>query len=106
MGDRRDAAMAAFHFASALDQAFSEVAGASAVWTFGSLKLVPGAASIIPGGATLGVQFRDPEEAVLDAMEEHLAREVSRAQTRGPCQVCLTGHRSAVRARQMDPNLQ
>ena len=51
MVDRADAAMAAFSFVTALDQAFRQAVGegSDAVWTVGQLELHPGAASIIPG---------------------------------------------------------
>ena len=83
MVDRRDAAMGAFSYATALDAAFRARGSAASVWTFGALELTPGAASIVPGNAVLTLQFRDPEESVLDEMEALAAAEADAANARG-----------------------
>ncbi|MEL7158096.1 MAG: hydantoinase/carbamoylase family amidase, partial [Actinomycetota bacterium] len=69
MALRRDAAMALFHFAVAVDEAFAALAGPRTVWTIGRVEVRPGGQSIIPGRAALHLQFRDPELARLDALE-------------------------------------
>ena len=61
---------------------------ADTVWTFGQLSLSPGAASIIPGHARLTLQFRDPDDGVLDKLEAVLYELV--AETNGS-----NGNRSA-----------
>lgn len=57
---RADAAMVAIKLASAIDDAFLACRTESSVWTFGDLKVDPGASSIVPGHATLVLQYRDP----------------------------------------------
>ncbi|MGI9606437.1 MAG: hydantoinase/carbamoylase family amidase [Acidimicrobiales bacterium] len=70
MARRRDAGQAMFAYAAALDDRVRGVAGPTSVWTVGTARLEPGAASIIPGRASLGIQFRDPSDAILDAIED------------------------------------
>jgi len=75
MGMRKDAGMAAIKLGAAIDEAFGGdggVAGQRSVWTFGEVHFSPGSHSIVPGHATLSLQFRDQEAAVLDRMEAKL----------------------------------
>ncbi len=77
---RKDAATALFAFANAINEEFPKIAGPRTVWTMGRVGIYPGAASIVPGYAELELQYRDPSETVLDALEaliERLAKEVS-----------------------------
>jgi len=65
---RKDAAMAMFHFCSALDDRLRAAAGERSVWTVGQVSVEPGAPSIVPGRATIAIQFRDADDTVLDRM--------------------------------------
>eukprot|EP01062_Namystynia_karyoxenos_P024989 TRINITY_DN19792_c0_g1_i1.p1 TRINITY_DN19792_c0_g1~~TRINITY_DN19792_c0_g1_i1.p1 ORF type:complete len:483 (+),score=134.86 TRINITY_DN19792_c0_g1_i1:90-1451(+) len=74
MPDRRDAARAMMRIGTRIDDAFSRLSEGhpACVWTFGRAEVLPGADSIVPGRATLSLQFRDPTEAHLDAMDAAL----------------------------------
>lgn len=110
MEDRADAGAAAFSFATALPLAFRETVGegSSAVWTIGKLQLEPGAASIIPGKATLVVQFRDPEESTLDRMEavlRGLVQSLAAASPESGVSFMLAEDRDKVRAIPMNSTM-
>jgi N-carbamoyl-L-amino-acid hydrolase len=81
---RRDAAMALFEFVEILNPAFSEIRGDHSVWTIGRLELTPNAPSIVPGLAEFNLQFRDPEQARIEQMQQcvfALAEEFNRTHT-------------------------
>ena len=63
---RKDAGVALVKFVAAIEARFPSIAGPRTVWTTGDIKLDPGAASIVPGGAELVFQFRDTDMAILD----------------------------------------
>jgi len=67
---REDAAMALFEFVHSLNQAFDEIRGEHSVWTIGRLELTPNAPSIVPGLAECNLQFRDPEQARIEQMQQ------------------------------------
>ena len=89
MADRADAATTAFEFAVECATRFRAAVGpdADSVWTFGQCEIEPGAASIVPGAARLTVQFRDPDSARLDALEDTLALTVAEINDAGPVRV-------------------
>lgn len=89
MAERRDAGLAAVRLLAAIDRDYPKVAGERSVWTAGRITLDPGAASIIPGGAEVMFQHRDVDVAVLQRMEDCLARLVAEADAAGPCRVRL-----------------
>jgi N-carbamoyl-L-amino-acid hydrolase len=70
MARRRDASAALYALAHAINAAFPEVAGERSVWTMGRVRVEPNAASIVPGYAELDLQFRDPDNAPLDRMQQ------------------------------------
>jgi N-carbamoyl-L-amino-acid hydrolase len=70
MALRRDAAQAVFAYAAALNEAFARLAGDRTVWTIGRVVVEPNAPSIVPGAATVSVQMRDPDPALLDTLLE------------------------------------
>ena len=67
---REDAAMALFEFVHSLNQAFDEIRGEHSVWTIGRISLTPNAPSIVPGLAECNLQFRDPEQARIEQMQQ------------------------------------
>lgn len=75
---RRDAGRGLVEFAHRIDRRFGEIAGPRTVWTIGRMALHPGAASIIAGRADLHLQYRDPDAAVLAAMETAVAEVAAR----------------------------
>ncbi|MCP5150255.1 MAG: hydantoinase/carbamoylase family amidase [Ectothiorhodospiraceae bacterium] len=75
MARRRDAGRALVALAHAIHTAFPDHVGPRTVWTIGWMRFEPGAPSIVPGVATMNLQFRDVDEAILDRLEA-LAREL------------------------------
>ncbi len=69
MDMRKDAGMALIEFSHKLNQKFKEIAGQYTVWTIGRAEFTPGAACVIPGHATMKLQFRDTSEELLDKLE-------------------------------------
>jgi N-carbamoyl-L-amino-acid hydrolase len=68
MARRQDAAVAMFRFGTKLQDRMAASAGPTSVWTIGRVRVEPGAPSIVPGFAEVAVQFRDPNDAVLQRM--------------------------------------
>lgn len=106
MPNRRDAGVALIDFAYALRQAFEAIAGPKTVWTIGRVSFSPGAPSIIPGEAEMILQYRDPDDDLLDRFAhtvQALADEVNRA---GRITVTVTPNRAPVKPTIMDAVLQ
>jgi len=101
MSVRKDAGVALVKLVAAIEDRFPKIAGPRTVWTTGDIKLEPGAASIVPGGAELVFQFRDTEQATLEALDAALAELVVEA-AKGPCEVSIV-YRSATDPSIMDP---
>ena len=93
MAVRKDAGVALVKFVAAIEDRFPAIAHPHTVWTTGDIKLEPGAASIVPGGAELVFQFRDTDPAILDALDGVMTELLERA-AKGPCQVSVTYHSS------------
>ena len=106
MARRRDAATALFEVAHRINTLFPERAGPHTVWTIGNVSLEPGAASIIPGRATLILQFRDPDDGVLDRLENTVAELCDEIAARGRIGTAMQRTRSPVRPSLMDTDLQ
>lgn len=106
MARRKDAGVALFDFAVRLRQRFQALAGDTTVWTFGNATLDPGAPSIVPGRAELLVQFRDPDDARLDAMLDAVESLASEMSAQGPVQVSVGDARDPVLATRMDEGFQ
>src|SRR5258708_12532913 len=80
MDARKDAGLAAAAFALAAEElVVRDFPGCVA--TVGDLRLEPGAYNVIPGTATVALEFRSPESGALDALEDAL---LDRAQTEAP----------------------
>jgi N-carbamoyl-L-amino-acid hydrolase len=103
---RRDAGMALFRFAVALDAAFREVAAPSSVWTIGRVSLHPGADSIVPGCARMRLQFRDPDAAVLERLSARLSTLIDGANAAGAVRISVEGAPTRIDPAPMDPRLQ
>jgi N-carbamoyl-L-amino-acid hydrolase len=106
MARRRDAATALYELAYRINRQFPEVAGPRSVWTMGRVRIEPNATSIVPGYAELDLQFRDPEDAPLDAFEEVVARLVDEMNARGGVAIEAIRARAPIRPSRMDPRLQ
>jgi beta-ureidopropionase / N-carbamoyl-L-amino-acid hydrolase len=104
MAARKDAGVALVKFVAAIENRFPAIAGPRTVWTTGDIKLDPGAANIVPGGAELVFQFRDTDLAILDALDAAMTELLKHAGT-GPCAVSVTYHSSTAPSA-MDPGFQ
>jgi N-carbamoyl-L-amino-acid hydrolase len=104
MAVRRDAGVALVKLVAAIEDRFPALAGPRTVWTTGDIKLNPGAASIVPGGAELVFQFRDTDIEILDRLDACLNELLDEAK-RGPCEVSVT-YRSTTAPSAMDPGFQ
>jgi N-carbamoyl-L-amino-acid hydrolase len=104
MAIRRDAGVALVKLATAIEQRFPTVAAERSVWTIGRITLDPGAASIVPGGAEMLLQFRDADPAVLARLEATLEELVAEANA-GPCDVTLVNLSRSI-PKQMDEGFQ
>lgn len=105
MADRRDAAVAMFRFGALLQDRMAAVAGPSSVWTIGRVVVEPGAASIVPGRAEVGVQFRDPSDEMLDRMLAALIETTDEIGRSGPVDVSATPGRDPIPPTIMDSGL-
>jgi N-carbamoyl-L-amino-acid hydrolase len=103
---RKDAGMALINFASQINQAFQQLAGPRTVWTIGRVAFHPGAASIIPGQAEMHLQFRDPEQARLEAFTAKTSALVAEANRHGPVGVSLETAATPIQPVDMDPHFQ
>ena len=105
MNRRRDAGKALFEFAVRVDEAIAEVAGPTSVWTIGNMRLEPGAESIIPGKAWLGLQFRDPHDEHLVAIEQAVVALAEQMTSDGDIEITASERRSPIRPTQMDESM-
>jgi N-carbamoyl-L-amino-acid hydrolase len=67
---RRDAFQAVSAFNAMLNERFRNVVTPQTVWTIGHVTLHPSASSIVPGRATISMQWRDGDPDRLKRMEE------------------------------------
>ena len=103
---RRDAGLALIELAYAVNAHFRECAGERTVWTFGSVRFDPGSASIVPGRAEMDLQFRDPEERLLDRLEAKMRALVAAANERGPVEISVVTGTDRAAAAAMHDGLQ
>jgi len=102
---RKDAAMALFEFVRQLNEAFSAIRGDSSVWTIGQLNLTPNARSVVPGLVEGNLQFRDPDQARVEAMSECAFALVDEFNRGHEVQASIHIHDESARAVAMDPTL-
>lgn len=105
MHRRKDAGAAMFEFAVRVRERLADFAGPTSVWTIGNAGLVPGGESIIAGAAWLSVQFRDPADWVLAAMEAAIADLAGAMTNEGPVAVSAERQRDPIVPTDMDPEL-
>lgn len=106
MAIRRDAAAALFAFTKEIDRIFGALADADTVWTIGRVDLTPGSLSVIPGEATLYLQFRDGDERRLQAMQAALEERVAETTADDGVAVTIAAHDDPSRPAVMDADLQ
>ncbi|MFQ5786005.1 MAG: Zn-dependent hydrolase [Alphaproteobacteria bacterium] len=106
MARRKDAGVALIALAQRINETFPTVAGEHTVWTIGRVAFDPGAASIVPGRAEMHLQFRDQDEARLDALEAKARELIAAACAAGPVAVSIAPSNEAVQPTSMDAMLQ
>ena len=104
MGMRKDAGAALFRFASELITAFEGIAGPDTVWNFGHVVFEPGAGNVVPREARVLIEYRNPTEEILDAMESALGDAVAQVSTNGVVRASAE-RKYALAAVQMDRDL-
>ena len=87
---RRDAARGAADLLAALPGLPAEVGAADAVVTCGRLALAPGADNIVPGRATLHLDVRDRDRAVIESLERAVGAHAEAAAEAHDLEVSLT----------------
>ncbi|MEM9393763.1 MAG: hydantoinase/carbamoylase family amidase [Pseudomonadota bacterium] len=85
MALRRDAFMAAAHFAMLLEDRFANVVTPRTVWTIGHVRVEPNAPSIVPGRAIFTLQWRDPDFDRLERIEKVIVETLRDAATETGC---------------------
>ena len=88
MSMRKDAGAALLHLASRILASFPKLGAADTVWNIGVVQVEPGAANVVPALASMVVEFRDLDAAVLERMLARLREMVAEA-GRGPVEVAL-----------------
>jgi N-carbamoyl-L-amino-acid hydrolase len=106
MSIRRDAGAALVAFIARMDEAFRALADADTVWTVGRIDLEPGSMSVVPGEASLFVQFRDSNAQRLQAMDAALAELAREFDARGPVRTELSTFDEPMEPVTMDAALQ
>jgi N-carbamoyl-L-amino-acid hydrolase len=105
MARRKDAAVAMFRFGALLQDRMADAAGPTSVWTIGRVSVEPGAASIVPGFAEVGLQFRDQQEDVLDGMLEAVLETAGEIARNTPVRVTVSSREAPIAPTLMDPDL-
>mmetsp|Transcript_10950 Transcript_10950/g.36251 ORF Transcript_10950/g.36251 Transcript_10950/m.36251 type:complete len:447 (+) Transcript_10950:1132-2472(+) len=104
MADRKDAFRALLGVVARVDEAFQELAEVAApnlVWVFSVVDVAPGAPSIIPSKATCVLQFRDPDDRILDGARDAVDHLAQRSSSSVP--VFVADDRPPLRPTRLDP---
>jgi N-carbamoyl-L-amino-acid hydrolase len=88
MSMRKDAGATLIRLAKEILDRFASLAAADTVWNIGVIEVQPGAANVVPARASMMVEFRDMDEALLERMAAAL-RGLAAAAGRGPVAVEL-----------------
>ena len=92
MGERRDALVAASRLVVQVQKMAAEDE-ICRVATAGALDVLPNAVNVVPGRATVGVEFRDLDMEALAAAERELTRIALELEERDGVQVAINRHR-------------
>ena len=103
---RADAGDALIEFSYRTRRALREQAGDKTVFTIGRVQFEPGADAIIPGRAEMGLQYRDPDDARLDAMEAAVQTVVDEMRAAGPVEIEFRPHPGNVKPATMSEDFQ
>ena len=73
---RQDALTPLFRLGNFVADTFPKLGSAGTVWNIGRIEASPGAANVVPAGASLSLEFRDSNESVLDRVEAAVAEQI------------------------------
>ena len=102
---RQDAAKALFRFSQTIDQLFTEICGPYTVWTMGQIEITPNARSIIPAFVKANLQFRDPDQMLVEQMQDCVFKLVN-SMTNNEIEIKAKVHDDSARAINMDAGIQ
>jgi beta-ureidopropionase / N-carbamoyl-L-amino-acid hydrolase len=105
MARRKDAGVAMVRLATRIHDAFPQLAGPRTVWTIGRISIEPNAPSVIPSRAEMQLQFRDPDPARLQPLEDAVRTFAAEYDREGPCH-CEIEMLAQSEPRPMDPGFQ
>jgi len=77
MNMRQDALTPLLRFGNFVADQFPGLASGETVWNIGRIEATPGAANVVPAGASLSLEFRDSNESVLDRIEAAVVDQVA-----------------------------
>ncbi|PWB57505.1 MAG: Zn-dependent hydrolase [Bradyrhizobiaceae bacterium] len=83
MGMRNDALTPLLRLGTFVADRFTELASSDTVWNIGRIEATPGAANVVPSGAQLSLEFRDPDVDLLSQLEKAVADEIARLNVAG-----------------------
>ena len=106
MALRKDAGAALIQFASRVQTEFPRVMRERTVFTIGQVSFEPGAPSIVPGKARMLLQFRDPDEAVLEELQSLTETLVDECRAAGVVGIEMTNRGNDCVAAHMNEGLQ
>ena len=92
MGERRDALVAASKLVVQVQKMAAEDE-ICRVATAGALDVLPNAVNVVPGRATVGVEFRDLDMAALAAAERELTRMARESEEQDGVEIAINRHR-------------
>ena len=92
MGERRDALVAASKLVVQVQKMAAEDE-ICRVATAGALDVLPNAVNVVPGRATVGVEFRDLDMAALAAAERELTRMARESEEQDGVEISINRHR-------------
>ena len=101
---RRDAAAALYAFAHDFARFCREGGSDRTVWNLGIVTMDPGAYNVVTRQARLGVEYRDPSEAVLDRIRQYIGESAARvAKRHRVCAEVVAG--AGIRPNPMDESI-
>ena len=103
---RKDAGAALLDYCHQVRTCFPDLMGERTVFTIGQVTFEPGAPSIIPGKASMILQFRDPEESRLDRLQAIATELAEQMDREGPVSVSIKLRSNDVAAESMDVGFQ
>ena len=92
MGERRDALVAASKLVVQVQKMAAEDE-ICRVATTGALDVTPNAVNVVPGHATVGIEFRDLEMSAMEAAERELTRLARRSEEEDGVEIAINRHR-------------